>query len=174
METGHAPGNLEIFGGPIKLLISQYVEKTHLLHSTGCNPLHPCDTGWRHMIRYLEPCHEAKHHELNVQRMTRARGIENTQEQIFSETAYRALSTPDSSLSPWYWSHKCQMMGRQSQVLWNEQARGGGALPALLGPRGFGNASWHRQRLQEAGRSGRAEGTPVTRNIHAVPCHYLN
>lgn len=39
-------------------------------------------------------------------------------------------STPGSAPSPWPWFHKCQMMGRQSQVLRNEQAGGGGALPA--------------------------------------------
>ena len=59
-------------------------------------------------------------------------------------------------------------------MLWNEQAGGGGALPAWRGPRGFGDASWYWQRLQEAGRSGRAERMPVTGNIHALSCHYLN
>lgn len=44
-------------------------------------------------------------------------------------------STPDSSPSRWHWPHKCQMMGRQSQMLQNEQAGGGGVLPAQRGPR---------------------------------------
>lgn len=57
-------------------------------------------------------------------------------------------------------------------ILWNEQAGGDGALPARRGPQGFGDASWYWWRLKEAGRSGRAEGTPDAGNIHAVPCHY--
>ena len=59
-------------------------------------------------------------------------------------------------------------------MLRNEQAGGGGALPARRGPQDFGGASWYWQRLQEAGRSGQAKGTPVTGNIRALPCHYLN
>lgn len=65
---------------------------------------------------------------MSKKRIPNARGIQNTGADILGNS--KQGSTSDSVPSPWHWSHQCQMMGRQSQVLRNEQAGGGGALPA--------------------------------------------
>lgn len=64
-------------------------------------------------------------------------------------------STPDSSPSCWHWPPQVPDDGKaKPDAARNEQAGGGGVLPAQQGPQGFGDASWYWQRLQEASRVG--------------------
>lgn len=89
-----------------------------------------------------------------------------TQEQIFWEAANRA-PPPHPAPHPWHWSCKCQMMGRQSQVL---RVHGQGRW----GPAGQMGLGWCcllvGLRLQEWVSSRNA----ATQDIHTIPCRYLS